>query len=186
MVASRSDVVNRSLLTLYVLNQANGISDESWEKETAAFKFSLLYTALGYASIRKAVGITIKAFNDPKPSPVPKECSKELLNLMAYIYGSPDSSKPARIFESRDLKKLAAIYESPEALDALKAGKSIAYAFRKSAGEVNQLIDLIKEASAGLDEANGLAPHHKESAEAKRWATRCFESASQLKITLGS
>jgi len=185
MVASRSDVVKRSLLTLYVLNQANKESDESWEKETAAFKFSLLYTALGYASIRKAVGLDFKIFNDPRPDPIPAGCIKELINLMMYIYGSPDSSKPAKIFESRDLKKLAAIYESSEALDALKAGASITHAFRKSAGEVNQLVDLIKEASYGLDEANGLAPHHKESEEAKRWAIRCFEASSQLKATLG-
>lgn len=184
MVASRGDVVPRHLLTLYLINQANEISDKTWEEEARGFNFSLLYTAIGYASIRQCLKISSSANQEPKPSPVPESYKSELISLMTEIYGSPDYKKPARITESRQIKLLAAVYENKEILDEFKSGLPLEQAFRKSGGEEAMLIDTLREASINLDDANSIAPHHKKNQGAIRWAIRCQETIEELINTL--
>lgn len=184
MVSSRSDVVRRSLLTLYVINQANEISDEPWEEEARSFKFSLLYTALGYKGIRNYLDIKSSIVENPKQNPVPKGKHKELLNVMKDLYGTPDEKKIPRLTDSRQISKLASIYASKISLDAFKGGASIEQAYRKSEGEKEQLVELLQEASYKLDEANGIAPHYKKDKDAIRWSKRCYESAEHLVNTL--
>ena len=176
MVASRSDLVSRSLLTLYVLNQANKTADKPWVEEAEGFSFSFLYTALGYISVRKYLGLDATALKEPRPEPVPEEHRKELLESMNDLYGSADGSKPAKLADSRDIKKLAAVYESPDAIEYLRAGASLEQAYRKSGGEQAELVALLREASRNLDEADGIVPHIKKNPEALRWAKRCLES----------
>lgn len=184
MVSSRSDVVCRSLLTLYVINQANEISDQAWEEDVKSFKFSFLYTALGYVSIRNHLGLSPTALESPQPNLIPENRRKELIRTMNYLYGTPDQTKGPKLSDSRDIKKLAAVYESQDGLDALKGGASLDQAYRKSGGEQAQLVDLLQEAGVRLDEANAIAPHHKRDAEASRWAKRCSEAAQHLVNTL--
>jgi hypothetical protein len=184
IVASRSDVVSRSLLTLYVINQANEITEESWEEEARSFKFSWLYTALGYIGIRNYLGLDSTALEDPKPNPVPENKHKELLHVMEDLYGTPDEKRRPRLSDSRQISKLASIYEIKVSLDAFRAGASLEEAFRKSGGEREQLVELLQEASYKLDEANGIAPHYKKDDEAIHWSKRCYESAAHLVNTL--
>ena len=186
IISSRSDVVSRSLFTLYVLNQANNVADMPWEEEAKGFKFSFLYTALGYKSAQINLGLDDTVLKDPKPNPVPKEKYNELINFMNDLYGSPDEKKEPKISESREISKLVAVYENSEALEALRSGVRLDVAFRRSGGEKAQLIELTREASFKLDEANSIAPHHKETQEALKWAKRCAETAEQLVKTLES
>ncbi len=183
-VASRSDVVTRGLLTLYLINQSNEIADTPWEEEAESFSFSLLYTAILYSSVRKYLGITQANTENPQPSPVPLARKRELLQVMTDLYGSPDGSKPPRLTDSRNIKKLAAVYDSKEALEAFMAGATLEQAYRKSGGEKAELIELIQEASRKLDDANAIAPHNRRNPEARRWAVRCQESATHLVDTL--
>lgn len=184
IVSSRSDVVNRSLLTLYVINQANEIADESWEEEARSFKFSLLYTAIGYVSIRKYLGIDLATLENPKPSPVLEDKKDELLYVMSDLYGTPDKKKSPRVAESRDIKELAAVYSNKESLDDFRGGASLNQAFRKSGGEKEQLKELLREAGVKLNEASGIAPHHKGDTDALNLSKRCYDSAEHLMTTL--
>lgn len=184
MVASRSDIVARGLLSLYVLNQANKIADKPWEEQTEGFSFSFIYTALEYNSVRKYLGLTTEITKNPKPNPVPQNCVRNLLDCMFDLYGSPDGSKPPKLVDSRDISKLAAIYDTAEALDYLRAGATLIQAYRKSGGEQAELIDLLREASHSLDEADGIVSHIDKSPDAIKWAKRCFESANRIYKTL--
>lgn len=185
MVASRSDVVGRGLLTLYVLEQANNNVAEPWEEEAESFSFSFLYTALGYSSTQKLLGLSVGAVRDPQETPVSKERVAELIGVMIDLYGTPDGTKPPVLDDSREIAHLAAVYDSPVALEALRAGVSLDQAYRKSGGEQTELVELVHEASGKLDEANAIAPHHKDTPEALRWTVRCKEAVEQLVKTLG-
>ena len=57
LVGDRGDVVRRWLLTLYVLDQANRVSETPWNEAINEFKFSWLYTSLGYARVREYLGL---------------------------------------------------------------------------------------------------------------------------------
>ena len=57
IVGGRRDVVQRWLLTLFALEQANVASDSPWSESPDEFKFSWLYTSLGYARIRDHLGL---------------------------------------------------------------------------------------------------------------------------------
>lgn len=103
---------------------------------------------------------------------------------MTDLYGSPDGSQPAKLTDSRNIQKLAAVYDSAEALVAFRAGVTLEQAYRKSGGEKAELIELVQEASRTLDEANALAPHNINNPEARRWALRCKEASTHLSDTL--
>jgi hypothetical protein len=180
MVASRSDIVARSLLTLYVLNQANKITDNPWEEEADGFSFSFLYTALEYNGVRQRLGVNVDAFKDPRPNPIPRGHKKDLIYCMEDLYGSPDGTKPPTLTDSRNIKKLAAIYESQDAWDYLRGGATLEQAYRKSGGEQVELIDLLSLASRSLDEADGIISHIKKNPEALRWAKRCLETVERV------
>lgn len=176
----RGDVVRRWLLTLFVLNQANETSDQPWEVASRDFNFSFLYTALGYASVREQLALSIEDSNNPRSAPVPPQEKRTLLRVMRDLYGAPDTLVGAKVKESRQIRQLAEVYGSREALEDLRAGASLDEAHRKTAGEEQQLVDLLLEASRDLAQANGLAPHHRGSEDALRLARRCAESSKTL------
>ena len=70
----------------------------------------------------------------------------------------PDRTK---IRDSRTIRQLAAVYASDEAVESLRTGASLGEAYRRTAGEEMELIELLRDASVNLDRANGVAPHHK-------------------------
>ena len=59
-----------------------------------------------------------------------------------------------------------------EAKRILRAGASLAEAYRRSPGERQELIDLLSEASFTLDKANAIAVHHRGDPEAQSIASR--------------
>lgn len=180
----RTDVVHRWLLTLYALEQANREADEPWSEVEEDFDFSWLYTSLGYLSIREYLDISPKVFSDPCESPVPKNSVQNLLDHMKDLYGPPGRSREAAVRESREIRKLASVYASKDALDVFRAGAPLDLAYRKTVGEETQLVDLLRDANYLLTEANGIAPHHKGQNEAIRYARRCLEASQALVATL--
>ena len=105
---------------------------------------------------------------------------------MEDLYGSPDGKKRAKLSDSRDIRKLAAVYESEEAWEHLRSGASLEQAYRKSEGEQAELMALLSEASRLLDLADGIVSHIDKKPEALRWAKRCLESISRIVDTLSS
>jgi len=180
----RSDVVQRWLLTLYVLDQANRIADEPWTPDEGDFKFSLLYTALGYQNVRQYLGIEADILGSPRRDPVPERSEGKLLEHMRDLYGTQSRPDLRKIRESREISQLAAVYATAEALDALRAGAHLSEAYRKSEGEAAELVELVRGADYQLGQANAIAPHHRKNPEARRFAKRCLDSAEVLYKTL--
>lgn len=179
-----SGVVERWLLTLYVLNQANSIADTPWDVAKKSFKFSWLYTSLGYNRIRQYLNLAEDILEKPTPDSVPVSSGAKLIDHMKDLYGPPDHPELRKVRESREISKLAAVYATSEALELLRGGRSLLEAFSKSSGEVEELITLVRDASYKLENACGLAPHHKKTPQAKRFAKRCLENAQLLIDTL--
>ena len=181
----RTDVVRRWLVTIYSLEQANDVSDEPWDEVDGRFGFSWLYTSLGYRSVREYLGITNEAFTKPGKEPVPKESVGNLLQHMSDLYGPPPGRpREAAVRESRQIKDLASVYASSDAIGALRSGVSLQVALSKTVAEDAQLVDLLRRANYDLTEANGIAPHHAGNIEAGRYARRCQETAQALVETL--
>jgi len=180
----RGDVVQRWLLTFYLLNQANSIADEPWHTAREDFNFSFLYTSVGYQSIREYLEMDAGILASPHPDPVPKKARKKLLDHMWDLYGAPDRPELRKVRESREIRQLAAVYETPEALGVLRAGAPLPEAYRRSIGEAAEMVELVRNASYQLDQANALAPHHRKNPEARKFAKRCLDSAQHLYQTL--
>ena len=181
----RTDVVRRWLLTLYSLEQANTEANEPWDEVDEGFGFSWLYTSLGYHSVRDYLGITPEVLSEPGKVPVPKESTKNLLDHMTDLYGPPPGrSRDAAVRESRQIKDLASVYASKDAVAVLRSGVSLQVALQKTVNEETQLVDLLRRANYALMDANGIAPHHSGHEEAAQFARRCLETATALVSTL--
>ena len=180
----RTDVVRRWLLTLYAIEQANEEANEPWDELDEHFGFSWLYTSLGYNTVRKYLGLRNEVFLEPKQAPVPPESVKSLLNHMEDLYGPPGRPRDAVVQESRQIRDLADVYGSSEAIEALRSGVSLELALRMTVNEDTRLVDLLRKANYDLSEANGIAPHHAGHEEAARFARRCLKTAEAIVSTL--
>ena len=181
LVGDRGDVVRRWLLTLYVLDQANDMSPNPWTEAVNEFKFSWLYTALGYARIREHLGLQEANREEPEPNPVSSNYITALIDHMTDLYGPPpgDPTK-AVVPESRAIRRLAAVYGSTEALDVLRGGGSLEDAYARSSGEHEELLDHLRRANVELERANAMAHRHKNNANAIQRAEQAEGTASNL------
>ena len=180
LVGDRGDVVRRWLLTLYVLDQANTVSEIPWNEAVNEFKFSWLYTSLGYARVREYLGLQETIRQNPGPNPVSDGFTRSLIDHMQDLYGPPpgDSVKAA-VPESRHIRRLAAVYASTEALDILRGGGSLEDAYSRSSGEQEELLDHLRQANVSLERANAMAHRHKDDADAIRRAEQAAGTAKQ-------
>ena len=181
LVGDRGNVVRRWLLTLYVLDQANCVSETPWDEAVNEFKFSWLYTSLGYARIREYLGLTDTSKQDPAPNPVSENFTRSLIDHMQDLYGPPpgDSTKAA-VPESRHIRRLAAVYASAEALDVLRGGGSLEDAYSRSSGEHEELLDHLRQANVSLERANSMAHRHKENPDAILRAEQAAGTANNI------
>ena len=181
IVGGRRDVVQRWLLTLYALEQVNTGSDSKWDESPDAFKFSWLYTALGYIRVRAFLGLDDDALTDPRPNPVDQENMPLLIEHMHDLYGPPPGiSTRAKVQDSREIRQLAAVYASPDSIDALRAGATLAEAFSRSVGEEEQLLDYLCRINRDLEQSISIAHRHKGHAEISRLADRAAVAAAAL------
>ena len=181
----RTDIVRRWLLTLNSIEQANKESYEPWDEADEQFGFSLLYTSLGYRSVREYLGITPETFSEPLDDPIPEDQLENLLDHMKDLYGPPPGRpRDAVVRESRQIKDLAQVYESPDAVAALRAGASLQVALRKTVDEDQQLVEFLREANSNLLEANVIAPQHVGHESAIQLARQCKQTADTLVPTL--
>ena len=181
IVGGRRDVVQRWLLTLYALEQANTESDSKWDESPDAFKFSWLYTSLGYTRVRDFLGFEGDVLTDPQPNPVDRENMLLLLEHMRDLYGPPPGiATQAKVKDSREIRQLAAVYASPDAVDALRAGATLAEAFSRSVGEEEQLLDYLRRINRDLEQSISIAHRHKGHTEISRLADRAAGAAAAL------
>ena len=185
-ISSRRDVVQRWLLTLYTLEQANTISDSQWDDDPNKFKFSWLYTALGYARIRAYLGIRGENQTDPQPDPIMPEKRAHLMSHMCDLYGPPPGiSQEARVKDSREIRRLAAVYESQDSLDALRGGATLNEAYARSIGEAEELRDYLRQVNQALEHALGMAHRHANNDQILKLTERAKGNLDSLLRNLG-
>ena len=185
MIGGRRDVVQRWLLTLFMMEQANATSDAPWTESPDEFKFSWLYTALGYARVRDYLGLDEQALSDPRPNPVDPDNKQALMQHMRDLYGPPPgNSQLAKVKDSRELRQLAAVYASPRALDLLRAGEPLSEAYSRSVGEQEELLDYLREINRDLEKSLSIAHRHKGHAEILRLAEQASAAAAALVTNL--
>ena len=181
LVGDRGDVVRRWLLTLYVLDQANDVSETPWDEAVNEFKFSWLYTSLGYARIRSYLGLEEASRRNPEPNPISDSHTRSLVDHMNDLYGPPpgDPNK-ASVPESRDIRRLAAVYASSAALDFLRGGGSLEDAYARSSGEHEELLDHLRIANVHLERANAMAHRHRNEEGAIQRAEQAAGTAANI------
>ena len=144
IIGGRRDVVQRWLLTLFAMEQANKVSDSPWTESPDEFKFSWLYTSLGYARVRDYLGLGEESMSDPQPNPVDVDNVDVLIQHMHDLYGPPPGNPQlAKIRDSRELRQLAAVYASPQALDLMRAGEPLSEAYSRSVGRTGRASGLL-------------------------------------------
>ena len=181
IVGGRRDVVQRWLLTLFTLEQSNVVSDSPWSESPDEFKFSWLYTSLGYARIRGHLGLGEEELADPQPNPVEAENSDALIQHMHDLYGPPPGNpRLAKVKDSRQIRQLAAVYASPQALDLLRAGEPLTEAYSRSVGEQEELLDYLRRINRDLERAISIAHRHKGQAHILRLAEQAADAGQAL------
>lgn len=128
-IGDRHNTIKRMVNAIYVLDQADDaevfhLSDRA----TPRFNFSHLYTALSRAPYMRFLGLA-EAWSryDPIPNPVPSEKLNSLREVLTWLYGSQDSGvDPVVRAQNPDIRRLADVLESAEALAELRASGSLA------------------------------------------------------------
>lgn len=110
--------IHRMVTAFYVLRQAE--DEELYDiadRQKNAFSFSHLYTGLSYNEFSDYVGMTrISRDQDPELKPVPPDKTKNLRNLLVWLYGSKnDGVQPVIRSQNPDLGKLRDVLSSKAA-----------------------------------------------------------------------
>lgn len=131
-IGDRHRTVQRLYRALMVLEQAEKDKvydrEDRWNKQLA---FSHLYTGLDYDGITDFLQIAPK--ESETPDPVPKEKSKELGELLVWLYGSKKADRePVVEKQNPHLRQLNAAVSNRESLAALRSGVALSKAFEIS------------------------------------------------------
>lgn len=159
-IGSRSDYVSQMLagLNVYDRAQARGFYNLHGVNE-ASVDFSLLTTALSYTSIYSYAGLTSKS--DVSGANLDDDKCRD---LFFWMY-SPKEDGFTILGESRNLRTLAAVLESPEATIYLKESKNLERSFLLSEGPTRAFEKVMQMALGNLESAYTLVPDTKDLSE---------------------
>ncbi|HYR78313.1 MAG TPA: ParB N-terminal domain-containing protein [Pyrinomonadaceae bacterium] len=119
-IGSKPNYVARLLTGLHVFDEiAESDFFDIEELDEDSVDFSILVTALSYKELTAFLGL--KASDDPE---LPGLNKKRLRELTQWLFEKIDG-KRTRLGESRELKKLNAVVQSPKALAAFRRGSDL-------------------------------------------------------------
>jgi len=157
----RTDHIKTNLdaLAVYsIMEEHNFFGIEGLNEEK--IKFSVLSTALANERLGAFVGLVEKdAEGDYKPyHPIidPSVVSiKRIRELAEWLYKKGEDGK-SRVGESRKLKELAAVVDTPKALAAFRDGATLTYAYQLTSDIGQDFLGLLYQAEGALTEAAGM------------------------------
>lgn len=155
-IAEQIGDTNKTVLKLYqglmVLEQAQSQAEFSVDDIKAPrLYFSHLYTAIGYEKFRSYIGISEDFEN---PNPVPRECIKNLQEIMDWLFGSKKRSVDQKVqSQNPDLRKLIEILDNDISTAALRLGNSLELAYDLSINDSDALKDAFVKAKIALEKA---------------------------------
>jgi len=174
-LGDKTHVIRKNYATYRVYIQAKviGIDTSKLKKD-----FSIFSTALGRLAFQGFIGIQISGKTvEELENPVTKEHNDELEEMITWVHGTEDAK--AIIRESRELKLLAAVLKSPEALQYLRSGGRFSDAYSLTVGEEQSVIDSINKASFHIEESLRFLHRHKTNPSIRDAIYRCAQSLYQ-------
>ena len=144
-IGSRADYVGQILTSLQLYEMAEAENFFGLELLSSQIEFSVLTTALSYKNITDFIGL------DSRTDLWAKDVDKEnVKNLFDWLFVAPDQRKPV-VPDSRDLKKLAAILPSKDAVKELRASRQLVDAYEMSKGPEAALLESLRTINRRLD-----------------------------------
>lgn len=156
-IGDRHTTVRRLYQGLMVLQQAeaDGVFDRE-DRFNKKFFFSHLYTGLGLQGIQKYLGISGRARISDAPHPIPATKSRELGQLLRWMYGSKTENEPPLVrTQNPDLGKLDEALTSRDSVAALRKGVGLDVAVDMARGDEVILHESLVNAKVSLQDARG-------------------------------
>ncbi|MBR8005602.1 ParB N-terminal domain-containing protein [Burkholderia vietnamiensis] len=188
-IGSRKDYIKRNLdaLAVYRVIEQNGfygIGDLNEE----TIKFSVLSTALADDRIGEFVGVSSKeddgtySSSDPIVNPEALK-AQEVKELTAWLY-EKDGKGRTRVGESRNLRQLAAVVDTPRALAEFRKGASLRYSYQLTSSIAQEFMEYLYQAESATTEAAALVASMQYDEEAITVARRVFSTIRLIGNTL--
>lgn len=170
-----TSVVRRNYATYRIYLQ---ICDLDVDTTNLVKEFSIFFTALGRLSFQGFLGVRIRGSTiKGLEKPVPENHLAQLEELVKWIHGSEDVK--AIVPESRDLKYLAAVVESSDALTFIRSGGKLSDAYSLTISEEESVIDSINKASFHIEESLRFLHRHRNNPNISNAISRCAQSLKQ-------
>ena len=152
-IGDRHETVARLYRGYVVLRQAQEQLDfDTTDTHHRRFPFSHLWTALGYVSIRKYLGVDPEALENEDP--VPQSHLRKLEYLMRWLFGRQSQNIDATVRrQNPDLRNLARTLEVQKGIDLLESGSSLSVALDASLGDAHLFRAALTKAEASAREA---------------------------------
>lgn len=179
-IGSRSDYIKRALRALQAYNDARdhdyfGLQGLTEDK----VKFSRLSSALDYSGI-----ISFATGEDEPEYPVAYNMD-ELRDLFKWLFVEDDDGNTV-VGDTRNLRQLSNVLEKPEALMAIRRGKTLTAAYRMTSSLGADFDKMLSDALTNLQSANAIAPEIDASEPRIDDANALFKQARALRSTLES
>lgn len=187
-IGSRRDHIKRNLDALAVYrtikeNDFFGID----ELDEESIKFAVLSTALADDHIGSFVGVCKKNGDEFEPAdPIVNPASlniDSIRELTQWLY-QLDSKGRTRVGESRNLRMLSAVVDSPRALAAFRAQHPLKLAYQLTSNVVQDFLEFLYQADGALTEAAGMVATVSFDSDAYDLAKRLSENIKLIGRTL--
>ena len=187
-IGSRRDHIKRNLdaLAVYRAMEKEDFFDIEGLKETT-IRFAVLSTALADERIAEFVGVSKAVDGERVPAhPIvdPDALQLDRLKELAKWIYEEDEDGQTRVGESRNLRQLAAVIETPRALEAFRTNAALAYAYRLTKGVNEDLMEMLYEAEGVLTRAAGLVANVDFSDDAFRLTKQLRDQINLIGRTL--
>lgn len=180
-IGDRHQTVRRLYRALMVLEQAEDVGVfHVDDRATKRFSFSHLYTGLDYKGFENFLGI--KKDRSYKPNPVPKKKSRELGQLLIWLYGSKSlEEEPVIRSQNPDLKRLDDVLQTKNGTAALERGLGLTVSHEIGRGDDALLRESLLDAKQSLQEARGkLLTGYEGERDLKQIAEDILELAERI------
>ncbi|WP_162996008.1 ParB N-terminal domain-containing protein [Acidovorax sp. 1608163] len=186
-IGSRSDYVGQMLTSLAIYDRAEKSKFFGLDLSPDDIEFSVLSTALSYANITDYLNLDSRT--DLRLKGIDDKATQDLFD---WLFVSTNKQKPV-VSESRDLRKLAAIVNSADAVKELKANRQLNEAYELSKGPEVALADLLRVANLKINsalsmvwKANSVSEQHELLAMQISKAARALLNEIQESVASGN
>lgn len=184
-IGSRRDNIKRNLtaLAVYRIIESNGFYNIQ-DLDEESIKFAVLSTAIADEKIAKFIGSINENGEDNHPIVAPGSLIKEnIKDLTEWLYKKNEKGE-TKVGESRNLRELSHVIDTPIALKALRDGSTLNYAYRLTKGTNEDFIALLYEAEDILSRAAGFVANADYTSEALNVARSIHENITLIGKTL--